>query len=99
MFGHSIAQVYNRLHNRCACSISDIVAQRRSADSLTFFFRRSSIASIMDNNRVNVHVHEGRLIGIVKEAVHDGNYVAFQGIPYAKPPIGELRFKVNAIPS
>ncbi|KYN20422.1 Esterase E4, partial [Trachymyrmex cornetzi] len=48
---------------------------------------------IMDNNRVNVHVHEGRLIGIVEEAVHDGHYVAFRGIPYAKPPVGELRFK------
>ncbi|XP_071574393.1 juvenile hormone esterase isoform X1 [Temnothorax nylanderi] len=47
----------------------------------------------MDNNRVDIYVREGRLIGIVEKAVHGGYYVAFRGIPYAKPPVGELRFK------
>ncbi|XP_071574398.1 juvenile hormone esterase isoform X2 [Temnothorax nylanderi] len=52
----------------------------------------------MDNNRVDIYVREGRLIGIVEKAVHGGYYVAFRGIPYAKPPVGELRFKDPLLP-
>lgn len=51
--------------------------------------------SIMNSNRVAVNVHEGELIGIIEEGIHGGNYIAFRGIPYAKPPVGKLRFKVN----
>lgn len=50
----------------------------------------------MDNSKVNVHVNEGKLIGIITENVYGDKYMAFRGVPYAKPPIGELRFKVNA---
>ena len=49
----------------------------------------------MNKCRADVQVHEGKLIGIVEECVHGGNYIAFRGIPYAKPPINELRFKVG----
>ncbi|XP_012215168.1 juvenile hormone esterase-like isoform X1 [Linepithema humile] len=47
----------------------------------------------MDNNRVDVYVCEGKLIGIVEKSVYGDNYIAFRGIPYAKPPVGQLRFK------
>ncbi|XP_071651760.1 juvenile hormone esterase-like [Temnothorax longispinosus] len=47
----------------------------------------------MDNSRVEICVHEGKLIGIVEKGVYGDYYTAFRGIPYAKPPIGELRFK------
>ena len=45
--------------------------------------------------RVEVGVTEGKLIGIVEKSIHGDNYIAFRGIPYAKPPVGELRFKVR----
>ncbi|XP_029673790.1 cholinesterase 1-like isoform X2 [Formica exsecta] len=58
---------------------------RRSV-SLLAPFRRHSSVSIMNSNRVVVNVREGKLIGIIDENIHGGNYIAFRGIPYAKPP-------------
>ncbi|XP_052870996.1 juvenile hormone esterase [Anopheles cruzii] len=44
-------------------------------------------------DRVNVKVHQGTVCG-VRETLPNGNgFCAFRGIPYAKPPVGELRFK------
>lgn len=37
----------------------------------------------------------GALFGRVSEDSNGKSYYSFQGIPYAKPPVGQLRFKVN----
>ncbi|XP_014479888.1 PREDICTED: juvenile hormone esterase-like [Dinoponera quadriceps] len=54
---------------------------------------RSAVAAVMKNTRVDVHVRQGKLRGIVEENVHGGYFTAFRGIPYAQPPVGELRFR------
>lgn len=41
-----------------------------------------------------VQVEQGMLEGVVCER-DDSTFYAFKGIPYAKPPLGELRFKVS----
>lgn len=41
-----------------------------------------------------VTIKQGQLLGKTGVDYADGTYHSFQGIPYAKPPIGELRFKV-----
>lgn len=43
-----------------------------------------------------VQVEQGELRGIICEN-SEGKYLAFKGIPYAKPPIGKLRFKVSEV--
>lgn len=41
-----------------------------------------------------VRVENGKLKGKTGTDLTGKQYYAFQGIPYAKPPIGNLRFKV-----
>ncbi|XP_043268664.1 juvenile hormone esterase-like [Venturia canescens] len=40
-----------------------------------------------------VRLVEGQLRGVVETSIKGKQYAAFKGIPYAKPPIGELRFQ------
>ncbi|CAK1585684.1 unnamed protein product [Parnassius mnemosyne] len=42
---------------------------------------------------VQVKVKEGLLEGELNENYLGGTYCSFKGIPYAEPPVGELRFK------
>jgi carboxylesterase type B len=44
---------------------------------------------------VTVSVAQGKLRGREATTKSGGTYYSFQGIPYAKPPVGALRFKVS----
>lgn len=37
----------------------------------------------------------GRVSGILEETVNGREFYSFYGIPFAKPPLGSLRFKVS----
>lgn len=37
----------------------------------------------------------GQLIGNIQQSYEGVDYYSFKGIPYARPPIGPLRFQVN----
>lgn len=50
----------------------------------------------MASENTVVRVKQGELRGIIEETDYGDQYLAFRGIPYAKPPIGPLRFKVNS---
>lgn len=52
----------------------------------------------MEVEHVEVTCPQGRLRGLVKksEGCTETPYFSFQGIPYAKPPVGPLRFKVRS---
>ncbi|XP_076059197.1 juvenile hormone esterase-like [Oratosquilla oratoria] len=46
-----------------------------------------------DDVDVVVDIHQGRLSGVAEETLKGRRYYAFRSIPYARPPVGPLRFK------
>ncbi|XP_044593018.1 esterase FE4-like [Cotesia glomerata] len=44
-------------------------------------------------DRPIVQVQQGQLQGIQEKNINGNNFYVFRGIPYAKPPLGALRFK------
>ncbi len=48
-------------------------------------------------HNTEIETRLGRLKGYIRRSRKGRNYVSFYKVPYAKPPIGELRFKVNLI--
>jgi len=55
---------------------------------------RISVCTLSENG-AQVQVKEGRLQGKWMRARNGREFLAFYGVPYAKPPIGHLRFMVN----
>lgn len=45
-----------------------------------------------------VYVKQGKLLGKFDKDYHGNKFIAFYGIPYAKPPVGPLRFKAPQPP-
>ncbi|XP_044593020.1 esterase FE4-like isoform X2 [Cotesia glomerata] len=45
-----------------------------------------------------VQVRQGKLCGVKEKNIYGKEFYAFRGIPYTKPPIGELRFKDPELP-
>lgn len=45
--------------------------------------------------KVEVKITKGILNGRILKSRNERPYYSFTGIPYAKPPVGELRFEVS----
>jgi hypothetical protein len=48
-------------------------------------------------NNPQVTVEQGALRGHYLTSRKGRQFVGFQGVPYAKPPLGEMRFKVSRL--
>lgn len=44
-----------------------------------------------------LQIYQGQIKGSILISRNKRNFYAFQGIPYAKPPINDLRFKVSTL--
>lgn len=52
--------------------------------------------NVVSSATVRVKTDNGDVEGTVAKSLFaKRNFYSFKGIPYAKPPVGELRFKVN----
>lgn len=51
------------------------------------------------NQTVEVDTEYGKVKGGKRKTIYDDTYLSFEGIPYAQPPVGELRFKAPQRPT
>lgn len=51
----------------------------------------------MSRSTLIVDTNYGPVRGLKRTSTVGDQYFSFRGIPYAKPPVGELRFKVCVI--
>lgn len=60
------------------------------------FFPLFLIATTVTCNNLIVKTESGRIRGVQQTTVlNNKKFIAYKGIPYAKPPVGNLRFKVQ----
>lgn len=78
----------------CSNNITSSSSSSRSSTSSS----SSSTANSNENGLYKtVETHDGAVRGMRKYTLfHNVSYYAFMGIPYAQPPIHDLRFKVLA---
>ena len=55
----------------------------------------SDISILSVNSQPKVNLAQGVISGTYTKTFFKRKIASFQGIPFAKPPIGELRFKVR----
>ncbi len=68
----------------------------RTAIFAIFTFSNLGLISIFAQDRnPTVDTKYGKIAGEALKSTSGREYFAFAGIPYGKPPIGNLRFKVN----
>lgn len=62
-----------------------------------FFFIEllCSETSEASKNSPVVEIQSGKIRGTIETGVTGEKYLAYKGIPYAKPPLGDLRFEVS----
>ena len=62
---------------------------------LTLVVGVTIFAVVQTVDTVEIETSQGRVKGFIDVTVNGKQFLAFKGIPYAKPPVGSLRFKVS----
>lgn len=61
---------------------------------MNYLFVEEFLNVQMGDNRCIIETNNGRICGYIDRTA-DGTYYKFKRIPYAKPPLGNLRFMVR----
>ncbi|KAJ8723143.1 hypothetical protein PYW08_003055 [Mythimna loreyi] len=70
----------------------------RKRGSILCSFTLEKDKKLFSTKTVQVRVSEGVLEGELVQNEYGGSYCSFKGIPYAQPPLGDLRFKAPLPP-
>ena len=54
-------------------------------------------AGVVGKEAPIVSTKSGQVLGIVEKSFESLDYFSYKGIPFAEPPTGNLRFRVNFI--
>ena len=63
--------------------------------SIFYFTAFTMCTSDFDNSKTFVLTKLGGILGSLKKSYSGRHFKAYEGIPYAFPPVGERRFQVN----
>lgn len=74
--------------------IFSAISTSKMTSKFALILLSSAIVSLAASE-VEVSISQGRLRGSVLQSRNGSKFYAFRSIPYAKPPIGELRFEVS----
>lgn len=94
----------NQLAEQISNLISDEIKASRFIHDFVFFqsfvgASRKRVQKLVTKKKMSkntiVETEFGKVRGVAKVSEYGADYVAFLGIRYARPPIGDLRFKVS----
>lgn len=64
-------------------------------NKIFFYLSKLNIfRTFLDMDQPIVETYNGKVQGFVSKHFNGDKFYSFLGIPYAKPPVGNLRFKV-----
>ncbi|XP_065360625.1 esterase B1-like [Calliphora vicina] len=84
------------LHSLKLKSIENIVLINSVIKSNYFIcnqIRKRSTSKAMATQEKLLKIPQGLIKGLKRKTIYDHDFYSFEGIPYAQPPLGELRFK------
>lgn len=86
---------FDEQHFKCMYEINLVPMWVNRSHNILRFCTFAKYRMFSDTASPIVTIKTGKLKGRTAVDENGSTYLSFQGIPYAKPPLGSLRFKVN----
>ncbi|XP_062123460.1 esterase B1 [Drosophila sulfurigaster albostrigata] len=76
----------------------DIAIADQMRIALSYVKFKTKQQRLRSNDKVIADTVYGKVKGVKWRSIYGNNYYSFEGIPFAKPPVGELRFRAPVEP-